>query len=136
MNRQAQSRLAFLKWMKSYSPIGYKKLMLSLEREGLSDATSGGFWANITDTFQKILPTITQSVAQAKIFRAQMKRAERGMPPLKTAEYAPTMRIQANIGAETRNAIMSETGGMLKTYMLPGMLILGGGLLYMMLRRR
>lgn len=125
---QAQARVEFLRWLKAFDLNAYTTLMQESERGlGATDG-GGGFWDNISDTFNKVLPTITQSIAQAKIFRAQMKRAKRGLPPLKTAEYAPTMRIQTNIAPETRNAIFAETGSMLKNYALPvvGLMLLGG----------
>jgi len=118
---QGQARVEFLRWLKNYDPSLYDKVLDGAGGLGKDAAppSSGGFWSGIADTFNKIAPTVTQSIAQAKIFRAQMKRAKKGLPPLNTAEYAPTMRIQADIAPATRNAIFAEIGSGFKQYLLP-----------------
>jgi len=130
----ARARVDFLVWMKNFSPEGYDVLMES--NGGLGAADKGGFWANLTSSFKEVLPVITQSIAQAKIFKAQMKRAKRGLPPLKTEQYAPTVRIQADIAPETRNAIIGEARGFMKSLIMPAA---GIGLIvvmFIMMRRK
>lgn len=135
----ALARVDFLRWVKNYSPDVYSAVV---ERDGLGVADAAvvpatGFWANLTATFKDVMPTLTQTYAQRKIFKAQMKRAERGLPPLKTAEYAPTVRVQADIAPSTRNAIFSEIKGGVSSMIMPLALVgLLGALLYTMSGKR
>jgi hypothetical protein len=103
---------------------------LDLEGLDLENDELGGLWDDIVATVKNVAPTLVQTKAQLDIYKAQMKRAERGLPPLKTEEIAPTVRVQTEVGPETRREIL---GGMGK-FAIP--IAIGGGLLLMMMMQR
>lgn len=132
------NRKKFLQWMKRQNPKAYAAIMrragLHVMNAGTDPVAEPSIWDKIVSGAQQILPTIVQARAQKQIFDAQLKRAKQGLPPLKTAEIAPTIRVQAEVGRETREAV---TGGILQTlkhWAVP--VLVGGGALYVLFKNR
>ena len=62
------------------------------------------------DSILKLAAPLVQSYQQQKIFKAQMKRAQSGLPPLKTEEYVPPVRASIGIDTETLLPILGVVG--------------------------
>lgn len=112
------ARKQFLLWVKKEFPAVYDRLMKSVKNSNMDGL--GDLWESIADTANKILPSLVQAKAQRDIFKAQLKRAEQGMPPLKTEEIAPTLKVKADVGQK---------------WLLPALLG-GGALAFMFLQRK
>ena len=137
-SKTIRNRKAFLKWLKKSNPKAYRIIM---QRVGINvmgatndPVASPSIWDKIVSTASQVLPTIVQAKAQSDIFNAQLKRAKKGLPPLKTAEIAPTVRIQADISKETRQAVSTDLTDMLKKLAVPA--LIGGGLLTVVLLKK
>lgn len=103
-------RPGFVLWMKRSMPSVYQRL----QSEGLMDDDDDclsaahtvppvvkGSWADrILSAAEKIIPT----VYQYRTMEMQLKRAERGLPPIKTASIAPTAKVE--VGDQTRKLIV------------------------------
>jgi hypothetical protein len=50
-------------------------------------------------------PQAVAAAAQYKLIKTNMKRAEKGLPPIDTAIAAPTVRVQTELDPQTRQTI-------------------------------
>ena len=102
---------------------------------GTNDPTPGkaGWFETLVATGKDIAPILVQTRAQQLLFKAQLQRAKAGLPPLKTEEYAPTMRIQAGASPE----LMQQFRDGVKSFAVPVVIgIAALGLFFLMQRRR
>ncbi len=96
----------FARWLKRDMPAVHKQLKakgLLLQAAGLSAAPPAvkESWADrILSAAEKIIPTIYQY----RTMEMQLKRAEKGLPPIETADIAPTAKIE--VGGQTRRLII------------------------------
>ncbi len=140
----SNNRKNFLRWLrrrnrglfkKVMNKVGNKRRMRGYSLSGIDDFELDGVWQDIQDTLKNVLPTIVQSKAQMDLYKAQMKRAERGLPPLNASQIAPTVRVQTELGPETRQDLKETAASGLQKLVVPGLLV-GGGLLAMSLAKR
>lgn len=150
--RIINSRRQFAKWLKKRDPFMYrlaiKRHQLSsgkkIRQKGLSgydvDEGMSGVWDSIADTIKQIAPTIAQYPYQKKMLNLQLKRAEQGLPPIDTAQYAPAIKIAPQITPESEAAITrmakDTLGAGLKKFIVPLVLVGGGLFLYLRKKRR
>lgn len=110
------ARIKFLEWLDKTNPEAYKAIM----REASIGLNSvGGIWDNIVDAAQKIIPGVVQAKAQRDLYKMQLRRAEKGLPPIDAASIAPVVKVQADIAPQTRQAIMQDMSSGAKKYILP-----------------
>lgn len=100
-------RPGFTAWMRRDMPAVYKRL----KAQGLFDDNDclsaahptppADTWADkLLSAAEKIIPT----VYQYRTMEMQLKRAERGLPPVKVANIAPTAKVE--VGDQTRKLIV------------------------------
>lgn len=133
--QKARAVAAFLKWMeKSGAPRGLMKEVYTragLENNGLSamgQDDTRPWYEKAIDAVKDALPTYIQYKTQNKILDAQLRRAEQGLPPLETAQYAPTMQLEHRLPQQ-----YVQTGQ--NTALIIGGLVVGGLLLFAMMNR-
>lgn len=117
-----------LHWVKRNDPVLYKTaLKRHLQaRKGLSGV--GGisdFFTTLVDTAKTAVPIVTQYKAQGKILKAQLKRAEQGLPPLQVDDYSPVLRVEPSFGT---------SGNTIAKYAIP--IAIGVGALILLNRKR
>jgi hypothetical protein len=126
-----KNRQKFLEWLKKKQPQVYAAAMrragLGVMSADTNPVASPSIWDSIVGGIKDVLPTIVQARAQQKIFDAQMKRATQGLPPLQTAEYAPTVRVQAGVSPG-----ITDT---LKQMAIP-LAVAGAGFLFFMMKKK
>ncbi len=142
---KARATLDFLGWLSSYSPELYAAVLEQVPEaasemsvvphmEGLGqDPTTPTqpaevpWWQKAIDIAGSVASQYLQYEAQKDVLKVQQDRASRGLPPITSDVYAPTIRHQVDIPPEFKRAAMG-TGTLLA---------LGGGalLLFMMMNR-
>jgi len=90
-----------------------------LPASSASSGSSGGFWAGLASSLTSIAPTVIATVDQQKIFNTQLSRAQQGLPPLNTSSYG-----------------LPSMSGAFSMLTMPVMLVIGGGLLFVLSRRK
>lgn len=130
VRRKARGRRLFLQWLRRVDPRIYNRAMLRVDINrrvmgrgvgdlDLEDQGLNGLWDDIKGSVSDVIKTGLQMKQQRDLYKLQLARAERGLPPLDASKVAPVIRTQIEIGPETRGQLFSEVGGMLKTYALP-----------------
>jgi hypothetical protein len=142
---KARAALDFLGWLSTYSPETYAGVLeqvpeaatamsVPAHMEGLGqDPTTQAqpaevpWWQKAIDIAGSVATQYLQFEAQKDVLKVQQDRASRGLPPITSDVYAPTIRHQVDIPPEFKQAAMG-TGTLLA---------LGGGalLLFMMMNR-
>ena len=110
MNTNAQKQFAV--WLKRNDPFLYrvaeKRYALLKKRggqlNGIGDLFNKDFFSTIADTVKTVAPSIFQIQSQKKILDVQLERAKQGLPPLQTADFAPTVKVAAEITPEMEAA--------------------------------
>jgi len=131
-----ENQKEFVEWMQENAPNTYGLAVLeatdATQLNGLNadqqSTQSKGWFENFTDSIKKIAPALMQFKTQKKIMRTQLRRAERGLPPLDTSALAPTLRIQPELPPEVYRDI--------KKYVLPAAVGIGAILFGLMLSRK
>jgi hypothetical protein len=104
------SKRQFALWLKKHDPFLYRvaekkyRLKQSGQLSGVADLFNKDFFSTIADTVKTVAPSIFQIQSQKKILDVQLKRAEQGLPPLQAADYAPTIKVAAEITPEMEAA--------------------------------
>ena len=120
------ARVSFLRWLKNENPGVYNRVIDAAREEGVSGlAGSDGFWDKIVGAVQTIVPTVVQAKAQRDLYKMQLTRANRGLPPIDAASIAPVIRTQVDIAPETRAALAREAGAGMKKLAIPAAIGLG-----------
>lgn len=140
-NSVHRNRLAFYAWINRNNPKLYAILMNSQLSATQPTAqptppTTGGFWTSLVSTAQQVLPTLVQTKAQLDIYKAQLKRAEQGLPPLKTEEIAPTVRIQTELGPQTTKNITTAAGNSFEKLKQPFFFMGAALLLFALMKKK
>lgn len=144
--QKAQATKEFLGWLSHYSPELYAAVMEQVPQAAMAvsevphmmglgqNATQAPtapaekpWWQKAIDVAGGLATTYLNYQAQKDVLDVQKERAKRGLPPITSDVYAPTIRHQVDIPPEFKQAAMG-TGTLLA---------LGGGalLLFMMLNR-
>ncbi len=101
----------------SLTPVDVTATMLPTSTSASSGST--GFWAGLASSLTSIAPTVIATVDQQKIFNTQLSRAQQGLPPLNTSSYG-----------------LPSMSGAFSMLTMPVMLVVGGGLLFILSRRK
>jgi len=125
------SKMLFLKWLERNEPVIYARVMKNEGIAGIED-----IFNKAVSVIKDVAPAVTQYKAQSQILKVQLKRAEQGLPPLDTSNYAPTLRVQPEFTPETNLAIRQGVGASISNYM-PIILLVGGlAVAYLVMRKR
>lgn len=129
---QLNARKGFLKWLKISDPNFYSQTMIRID----ANKTGGiaGFWDDIKGTVTDLLQTGIQLKQSSDLYKLQLQRAERGLPPLDARYVSPQIRTQIEIGPETRSQLFSEMGAGFMKLLLP--MGIGLGVLFFMTRKK
>lgn len=144
---KAQAAKDFLGWLSGYSPEIFAAVMEQVPEaaaemstpphmQGLGqDPTTQAqpqpaevpWWQKAIDVAGSLATQYLQYEAQKDVLKVQQDRASRGLPPITSDVYAPTIRHQVDVPPEFKQAALG-TGTLLA---------LGGGalLLFMMMNR-
>ena len=146
--QHANARAAFLDWLAAAYPEAVAAMIegldvAALERmNGLGADEEPGFMEKLFGLATTVLPTYLQYQQQKDVLDIQIKRAEQGLPPLETAQYAPSVQIGLDqetvqrLANEATARAQSMAGAFASSPMLP-MLLLGGGVLaFMMMSKK
>ena len=144
-----QSEILFAKWVAENDPFLFEiaKKRLALKKSavagmGFLDTIDWGSLASsVVSTVKDIAPQLVQYKAQSKILGVQLERAKQGLPPIEAANYAPTVKVAADItpemeAAATRIAQQSIGTGIASFGQYIPMLAIGGAALYLITRKR
>lgn len=139
-------RQAFLDWSENIAPGLYEKFkerMQSARRmqgrtiSGLTiegdDLALGGLWDDVKGTLTDVMSTGLQMKQQRDLYKLQLSRAEKGLPPLNADQVSPQIRTQIEIGPETRAQLFTEAGAGLKNLAVP--LAVGAAAIFMFTRK-
>lgn len=128
--RLVGSRLKYTRWLKKTNPMLFKVVtaeadirdkiqqkymsktrglygpneIMGLGEEDTTESTPG-FWDNLVSAAKTIIPTYIAAKQQRDIYKMQMARAERGLPPLNAAQVAPVIRTQIDMGPQMTQGI-------------------------------
>lgn len=133
------SKKMFLQWLAINEPVIFKAAAERAESPGLSGIAD--FFTSAVDVIKQAAPAITQYKAQSKILKVQLERAKQGLPPLDTADYAPTIKVQPQLTPETNYAIQQGltsgvSGGLGGIGKYLPFVLLGVGALFLLKRAR
>ncbi len=98
-------------------------------------ATTSTWFSRLTDTLTTLAPTYLQYQSQKELLEIQLQRAQQGLPPLETTQYAPAVQIGLD-PAQTREAIAAAGGQAADFLRQPMVLAAGAGLLLLVMMRR
>lgn len=94
-------RQQFINWLKRWAPQVYvgakKRADVDQAHEGTLNGL-GGWWESFSDGVVDLGGKVLQYKTQKEILDAQLERMRRGLPPLQTSEYAPTIAIKPDAG--------------------------------------
>lgn len=119
-----RARRNFMKWFHRYNPRVARAVQARLRTKGLNGLH--GWLDDIISTVKEVAPSLVQAKSQRDILKTQMKRAEQGLPPLKTESIAPTVKVQADITPEAKQEIMVTAKETMNKVFMPLALGLGG----------
>jgi len=105
------------------------------QEKTVATADSGTWFSRLTDTLSTLAPSYLQYKSQKELLEIQLERAQQGLPPLETTQYAPAVQIGLD-PAQTRAAI-SEAGAAAGDFLRqPMVLAAGAGLVLLVMMRR
>ena len=85
-------RVLYLEWLKREHPNVFAVVKVrapELVKSGLGDADAGNKKSSWSDTMMSIINAAVPIVQQNKIFKSQLKRAEKGYPPIDMKDVTP-----------------------------------------------
>ena len=76
-------------------------------------AAGGGLFDSIGTTLTSIAPVLAQAYREKLAIKAQMARAQAGLPPLDISQYSPDLRVQTTVGAseDTNRTVLILAAG-------------------------
>lgn len=145
-----QSEIQLAQWLQRNDPFLFEIAVQRAEKQkqqmhGLFDSIASINWADIAksavSTVKDIAPALVQYKTQSKILKTQLKRAESGLPPLETSQYAPTIGVSAEItpemeAAAARVANSAVTTGIGQMGQFLPYIAIGGLALILLMRKR
>lgn len=131
--KSVKAKQDFLNWARRKHPM---VVLTSLEVEKRRSGGVGAWTDVITSMFstvKEVAPDLLKIDAQRRIFNAQLKRAEQGLPPLDVEQYSPTVKVSADITPEMTSAakevgfdIVSKSIDKYKTgFLIAGAVLIG-----------
>lgn len=135
-----RSQAEYIDWMKHNEPVIYN---LAVKRHALKNGQQaifglseyvplsaidfGSFFSTLSETVTKAVPSLIALKSQKDILAAQLARAKQNLPPLNVADYAPIIKVNADVTPETEAALTrvatQTTGNIFGQY---GVYIFGG----------
>lgn len=105
----------FIAWLDKTHPQVAKRTAEELARSHVMGDLGDDLFSKITDTIQKVVPSLAQAKAQKKVIDLQLSRAKQGLPPLDAAQYSPGVQVQVQPPAmsDTTKAALWVGGGIL-----------------------
>lgn len=97
--------------------------------------TASSWFSRLTDTLTTLAPTYLQYKSQKELLEIQLQRAQEGLPPLETSQYAPAVQIGLD-PEQTREAIAAAGAQAGEFLRQPMVLAAGAGLLLLVMMRR
>ena len=117
----AKARSVFMDWLQTDNPelhtvIAAKvgEMQKALPMAGLG-ANEPSIWDNIVNAAKEIIPAVITGKQQQDIYKLQLERANKGLPPLKTEEIAPVIKIQGGVSPE----VLQTAGAGIQKMLLP-----------------
>lgn len=71
------------------------------------------WWQSLVKNVSQSAPQLMATKMQLDLMKQNLKRAERGLPPIDSASIAPTVRVQADVPAEARQTAQWATYGIM-----------------------
>ena len=97
----AQSQ--FVEWVRVNQPTLYEA---TIARVGVGAADQQSWWQSFVGAAKELVPVVVSARSQKRLLDVQMKRAQRGLPPLNTAQIAPTVRVQAGLSPDIKRMLI------------------------------
>jgi len=97
--------------------------------------TSSSWFSRLTDTLSTLAPSYLQYKSQKELLEIQLQRAQEGLPPLETSQYAPAVQIGLD-PEQTREAIAAAGAQAGEFLRQPMVLAAGAGILLLVMMRR
>lgn len=95
--------------------------------------------AKLMSAVEQIVPALTAAYTTDRVLKAQLDLAKRGLPPMTTAQYSPTVTHNIELSEEGENSakrIAEHAMGKLGMKQVWPFLAVGGILLFMFLKMR
>lgn len=93
----------FVEWVRVNQPTLYEA---TIARIGVGESDQKTWWQSFVGAAKELVPVVVSARSQKRLLDVQMKRAQRGLPPLNTAQIAPTVRVQAGLTPEIKKMII------------------------------
>lgn len=132
MNDQ-QAKMLYAKWVERRHPQIYK-VAVELSKKG-HDIKSGlgeeqpkdkNWWDKLADNLTTVGTAAINLEAQRNILREQSRRANQGLAPLETSQFAPTVRVAGEVSTQSLENIKTSFGlGGIEKYIKPALLGIG-----------
>lgn len=90
-------------------------------------ASAGSILDKLTSSFTTLAPALTQAYRERAILKAQLARAEAGLPALNINQMSPAVRLETTVG---------PTGDAKNLMLMAGVGVLALGGLWLLTRRR
>lgn len=78
-------------------------------------SSAGNVWGSIASGIRDIAPALTQAYRERMILKAQLARAQQGLPAFDASQYSPPLRVDTTIGPNrdmTRALVMVGVAGL------------------------
>lgn len=134
-----EAKAAFVEWLAASYPGLVEALLEAVGAEevivtqGLGQTQEKGLLNQLLDAAQTILPAYLQFEQQREVLDIQLERARAGLPPLNTAQFAPSVQIgldQETIRRMAEEAAARAASGAGALFSSPWLWVaLGGGAL-------
>jgi hypothetical protein len=74
--------------------------MYTLGDVSIPDPAAGGsMWSSFATGLKDLAPVLTQAYRERMILKAQLARAQAGLPAFDATHYSPPMRVETTVGA-------------------------------------
>lgn len=93
----------FVEWVRTNQPTLYEA---TIARIGVGASDQQSWWQSFIGAAKELVPVVVSARSQKRLLDVQMKRAQRGLPPLNTAQIAPTVRVQAGLTPELKKLLI------------------------------
>lgn len=105
--------------------------------QGETTPGTSSYVQQIVGAIKDVIPAIAGAYTTKKVLNAQLDLARQGLPPLETSQYSPTLGVKIAVSPEGEAAagrIAQGIVGGAVSKMWPLALLVGGGLLYVLMR--
>ena len=97
-----RSQRQFVSWMAKNHPAMMEQVKNRIDANQMGAAADPtekpkSIWQSIVGGIKDLGPAYLQFQNQKKVLNMQMKRAQKGLPPLNVEQLSPTVRVQAGL---------------------------------------